>query len=210
SERRVSRIRQVADGKASWVRLAFVDRNDLPTSFGVGGQATSSGAGFLVSRRSIFDGPLWSSIANRLGEQAVHPHAFHLRARGAAVVLMRADDREFVVRLVPDGPLQSVVQRNHSSLSELRRRLDGHDLLLRHIPRPLFAERMDSLLLLGESGLPGTLAWKLASGPNAPTIRRQAIDFLHALRVATLTSVPAGGVGALLQNDLVRVGNAAF
>lgn len=193
-------------------RLAFEDDLEVPTDFAVGADPRSTGAAFLVGRVDPFSGPLWSSVGDFLGDPAFTVEGLQLRLRGAAVVTVRAGGREYVVRIVPPGGGQEVVRRNHSGLVELRRALAARPALLRLVPDPVFAESHGPVLLLGETRLAGTLAWKVASGALAPALHGNALAFLAALRDATVDAAPSDrdGLARLFDEDLARLDGAAF
>lgn len=164
-----------------FTRLGFEHDWDAPVDFQVANAAASAHGAMLLSRRAPFRGALHERIATLLGTR-FDLLSFQLRLRGAVVLLLRTPDGGRVVRLVPAGPLQPVVERNHHMLLELRERLAGSASLLSRIPEPLFAQHDGQLLLLGETLLPGTLAWKLSGPERTLIIRRHALEFLALVR----------------------------
>lgn len=180
-------LRDVA-GSRSIHRLAFDDGLNLPDAFRTG-HAASTGAAFVVGDGSLFEGYPWRMLRRLLGDPAATPREIHLRARGAAVAIMDTSRGNAVVRMVPPGALQDVVERNHVLLQDLRSRLSSDQEILSLMPEPWFCERTDGVLLLGESWVPGVLAWKVARDAHGAAIRRNAHLFLDALRTASTRSV---------------------
>lgn len=165
-------------------RLSFKDDLDVPADFELVENPHLTGAAFLVMNTPSFSGALWSKTAGWLNSGVVTLESFQLRARGAAVIMLRANERRFVVRAVPPGPLQPVVSRNYHALLELRASL--RDSTLRDfIPAPVFAERDGDTLVLGETLLDGNLAWRVAMRGLAGAVHASALGFLEELRAAT-------------------------
>lgn len=189
-------------------RLAYDDTLEVPTEFEVSADRKSTGAAFLVTREAPFTGRFWKEIHRELGQQDVRINSLHLRARGAAVATLQAGDNRYVARIVPDGPLQSVVARNHTSLLEMHRSLQHHPDLLRLIPEPLMASHLDQTAVFSETCLPGILAWKAIDDRLRMAIREHSIEFLTTLRNATVSRSP--GFEALIHDDLVHIENASF
>lgn len=190
--------------------IGFTDDGGLPTDFDLNVPEGSSGTAFLVTTAGLPAGRIWAAVEENAGNGPLEILSFQLRARGAAVVIVRAAGRRFVVRLVPAGPLQAVVLKNHSALSELRRALRERNGPLNVIPEPLLAEHVGPTAVLVETCLNGQLAWELARGPLAPTIHDNAVSFLHALRQATYR--PASGPAVLtrlLRNEEERIATAS-
>src|SRR5690606_12648496 len=104
-----------------------------------------------------------------------------LRARGAAVAIVRSEGGEIVVRFVPPGALQGVVATNHEALLTVRTALADHEHLLSRVPRPLFHSMFDGTLVLAETRLPGTLAWKVAESGLADVVYEKAREFLREM-----------------------------
>ncbi|NLG61305.1 MAG: aminoglycoside phosphotransferase family protein [Candidatus Cloacimonetes bacterium] len=192
-------------------RLGFDDGAHVPDTF-TPDAATSSGAALLVMDRPPFDSGPWPTLRSLLGDPEAKPREVHLRARGAAVAIMEAARGDAVVRIVPAGRFQDVVERNHQLLIALRERLRARDDLLALLPRPLFLQRSGGLLLLAETRLTGVLAWTVARGELLRVIRRNMHEFLAALRGATLNSahIDDARLDALLAPDQSTTVNATF
>lgn len=192
-------------------RLAFKDDIDVPAAFELAGNAASTGAAFLITKRPPFSGPLWSRIAQWLSEDSITVESFQLRVRGAAVVALRAGPRRFIVRIVPPGSLQEVVGRNHSALLQLRESLRSSDLL-DLMPAPVFSEHDGATQVLGESMLEGALAWRVALRGLAPVVHGHALDFLDRLREATARRTTLGPeqIRRLLHEDQALLTDSTF
>src|SRR5690606_25530747 len=89
-----------------------------------------------------------------------------------------------VVRVVPEGPLQRVVEINHAALVELRRSLARREHLLRRIPEPRASEMFGTTLVLVETLLPGVLAWIVAEAGLARAVHDHATRFLNERHAA--------------------------
>lgn len=209
SERRLKRILGDRIDAGMSLRLGFDDGGGVPTSFTFSSEA-SSGAAYLWSPTTPFDSPLWDFMRVRLGAEAIRLSELHLRDRGAAVVIVESELGNRVVRVVPDGPLQDVVGANHEALLGLRKQLQAHDELLALIPRPLFHAAHGTTLVLAETRLAGTLAWKVFGSGVVGTIHRQAVDFLHAFRDATSTPIAREALLELMRPDRERLAGADF
>lgn len=197
---------------AAVTRLSFVDGFHLPDEFALDRDSQSTGAAFLLTRKPPFDGPLWTLLRDSIGGPAVQLLRFQLRIRGAAVLVVRARGRQYVFRIVPEGRLQDIVLRNHSALIGLRQALNGTTSLLDLVPEPTVIDWLGSVAVLGETCLPGTLAWKVASGALARPIHRNAVSFLEALKAATARHGPVGSdtMARLLAPDFQRLEEARF
>lgn len=192
--------------------LAFEDGLHVPAEFEIADGSPSTGTAFLLTRRPAFEAGIWTLVREHLRDPDARVLGFQLRVRGAAVCTVWARGRTYIVRVVPSGSLQDVVLRNHSSLLRLRGQLNGEDALLRLMPEPIAIETSNSVALLAETCLEGTLAWKVASGELAATVHRNAVAFLQILREATAQSIPLSreSMDALLEPDLQRLGEATF
>ncbi len=207
------------------LEMAFDGWRGVPTGFRLTDVARGAptGIAFLLTPGEPFQGPLWTFVGGRLAkgrssvrEAQAAPSSklqvidVQLRDRGAAVVLVRTGEGTFVVRVVPAGPLQAVVQRNHTVLGQLRGALDSHGLL-RLMPEPVMADVFAGHAVLAETFLPGTLAWMVARGPLGPSIHENALHYLDVLRAETEQRLdgPDGPV-ALVAEDLERLGRADF
>ena len=192
-------------------RLGFEAGPEVPAEFVVEQPRDSSGQAFLLSRRPPFIGPMWTTIEEAVGEEC-RVLSFEMRVRGAAIVHVETGSRSIVVRVVPPGSEQELVHENHVALRRFHDKPGMPDRLRGLIPEPVFEDTHDSTLLLGETRLPGTLAWKLASGPRESTIHDGALRFLADLEQATRRAEPlgAGEVEGLIQDDLRRLEAATF
>lgn len=163
--------------------MAFRDGLEVPTSFRVDA-SDNTGTAFLITQQAPFTGPLWSFIGKSLDAPDYCLAELHLRARGAAVAMVGTTAGRRAVRIVPDEGLQAVVHRNHETLSDLRRAMRNDSEFLRLTPTPLFAEHHESNLVLAESSLPGTLAWRVATDGMAAIIYENTRQFLRRLEEA--------------------------
>lgn len=205
---------RLAGTPPGWVTTELVHGavSGLPTDFTIRADDAQPASAWLVTRTGPFSGDLWGRVARGLGAPVDRVLGFQLRTRGAAVVLLRAGGHEFVVRAVPPGPLQAVIRDNHTAIAALRTALRVDEFLLGLIPEPVFEDRTNEELLLGETRLPGTLAWKLARSPLGPVIHDEALRVLDALRAATLRSRPLrpSEVAAFVEQDRRRFHSASF
>jgi len=195
---RPGRVRAVLGderGDLTVATLSFRDRSGTPTEFYRDAREESeftefTGTAFVVGRTAPFRGPLWSRLAEDLGVPNVEPARIDLRARGAAVVETHCGDEDCEIRIVPCASAQDVVRRNHHNLAAVRGWLAGRDRLLALLPRPLVLDDRCDPLVLVETHLPGTLAWRPARGSLGPRIYGEALDFLEDFRQATLRGEP--------------------
>jgi len=210
SEARIAADLRAAAGDLVVSRLAFNDDVDVPADFQLG-DSSLTGAGFLLTRTPPFSGTLWSKTAGWLNSGNLTIESFQLRIRGAAVIMLRTGERRYVVRVVPPGSLQQVVSRNYSALLELRASLD--DSTLRDVvPAPVFAERDGDTLVLGETLLEGSLAWRVARRGLASAVHAGAVEFLSKMRAATgaWRALTHDDIRQLLASDESLLLNASF
>lgn len=212
TERRLLSVARGWGGGA--LRLGFDSHESgVPASFSLSGRSLS-GAAYLFSWRPFFETPLWGEVRRRLGLEEVTVSEVHLRSRGAAVAVFESTDGvDGVLRVVPEGAAQGLVDKNHQALLDLRRVIQDDDTLLRRVPEPLLRLMSGSTLVLAETRLPGRLAWKLvgtALGEVAYDDAKRFLRVLHAVSGATLCAPGAEIVTDSVRKDLERVAEASF
>ncbi|HEX6693820.1 MAG TPA: aminoglycoside phosphotransferase family protein [Longimicrobiales bacterium] len=188
-------------------RLGFQDESGIPSEFSVSQPGAGGGTALLVTRAPAFSGGLWSALAERLADSPCGVTELQLRTRGAAVLLLKGARCDYVVRIVDDAKLRPVVMRNHDSLSSLRSELGGDPELLDKLPEPLAALEHEGALVLVETRLPGTLAWRVDRGGIGARAYGDAVAFLERMRRATLQA-PVHGVDDLMRTDLQRASSS--
>ena len=193
--------------------FAFDDGPGLPAEFDARTPPDATGIALVAGPADPFSGGDWPALSAALGEPTLGVEGFQLRERGAAVALVRGR-RAYVLRFVADPALQDVVERNHRTLVELRGRLGPRAAaLLEKIPDPVYAERRDGTMVLGETRLPGALAWRArAGGTPADVLHHHAVGFLGQLEGATRGELtgPASDVASILRRDRDRLREAPF
>lgn len=201
---RVAEVLRQAHAGHTTTRLGFPDDSRAPRTFEVGSPADSTGAAFLVTQRPPLSGSLWRTVHRRVGEPRLDIESLQLRTRGAAVILGRAGDRQIVIRVAPPGPHQHLVRANHVTLGELGAAFGPQSPFLGVVPQPLFEIIGDSAVILGETRLPGQLAWRVARGALSQPIYHDSLEFLDALRRNTRRATPWGTAEMvdLVQADL--------
>lgn len=207
----VSAVESAFSGVPVAARWYFEDGLEVPADFALGGEPLS-GTALIAGNVSVFEGDLWDRVGELLGDPDFQIDAFQLRVRGAAVLIGSAGGQPIVLRVVPRKSEQEVVRRNHTLLTSLRETLSGNPDLLSLLPVPLFEADLDDILVLGETRLPGTLAWKVANPATAPSLHEKATHFLERLRSATLTrdSTTDRELRASLARDRGTLGSADF
>jgi len=156
-----------------------------------------NGFAFVSTKEAIEKNSLLSSIHARLS-QTLHAKNFDLRlirfdirSRGALVLFVRDNitKKQFITRVVPDGPANKIISKNQSFLKYLHSNKNIPFRISSKIPLPVEAFKINKNYIYVESLLPGVLAWKVNGKRIKNQIYKSAIDFIFQLNCLTRTKV---------------------
>jgi hypothetical protein len=139
----------------------------------------------------------FAEAANRLqratGESGFGIERYHLRRRGALVLVLRRGERRRVLRVATNPAVGRLVLRNHECTTELLSRPGLPAAVGGLIPRPLGRETDSQADVFIEEYRGGRLAWTIYREPHLQSrLDRELFRFTRDLQLATRRTATMG------------------